>query len=408
MAQQDNIRREWLEKDYYKQLGVKKSDDAKTIKSAYRKLARELHPDANPDNKKAEDRFKAVSEAYDVVGDEKQRKAYDEARELYGTGGIGGAFRGAGRGRGGGTGGGRGPSHSSADFGDMFGAGAGGGADQGGFSDLFGGLFNRGGGAAGGGSRQQRRGSDIESEVTLGFRDALHGVTLPLRLASDGSCQVCFGTGARPGTSPKVCPTCQGTGAHIRNQGGFAFSEPCESCQGRGVVIEDPCPNCHGSGQATNTRTITARIPGGVKDGQRIRLKGKGSPGSNGGPNGDLYIVVHVTKDAVFGRDGNNVTLSLPVAFDEAALGANVKVPTPDGATVTLRLPPGTANGKTFRVKGKGAQPSGKPAGDLLATVYIQVPSELNDEARKAVEDLRESRGDTDPRAELMSKVGGA
>ncbi len=406
MAQQENIRREWLEKDYYKELGVKKSDDAKTIKSAYRKLARELHPDANPDNKKAEDRFKAVSEAYDVVGDEKQRKAYDEARELYGSGGGipgfgGGGFGG---GRGGRGGGGRGQSYSSADFGDMFGGGAP-GSDQGGFSDLFGGLFNRGGG---GGGRQQRRGSDIESEVTLSFRDALHGVTLPLRLASDGTCQVCFGTGARPGTSPKVCPTCQGTGAHVRNQGGFAFSEPCESCQGRGVVIEDPCPSCHGSGHTTNTRTINSRIPAGVKDGQRIRLKGKGSPGSNGGPNGDLYIVVNVTKDQVFGRDGNNVTLSLPVAFDEAALGANVKVPTPDGSTVTLKLPPGTANGKTFRVKGKGAQPSGKTPGDLLATVAIQVPSELTEAAQKAVEDLRAARGEVDPRSELMKNAGGA
>lgn len=400
MAQQENIRREWLEKDYYKELGVKKSDDAKTIKSAYRKLARKLHPDANPDNKKAEDRFKAVSEAYDVVGDEKQRTAYDEARELYGSGGMPGGFGGGGGGRGG-----RGQSYRSTDFGDMFG---GGGPDQGGFSDVFGGLFNRGGGAGGGGNRQQRRGSDIESEVTLGFRDALHGVTLPLRLASDGACQVCFGTGARPGTSPKVCPTCQGTGAHVRNQGGFAFSEPCESCRGRGMVIEDPCPSCHGSGHATNTRTIHARIPAGVKDSQRIRLKGKGSPGSNGGPNGDLYIVVNVTKDPVFGRDGNNVTLGLPVAFDEAALGANVKVPTPDGATVTLKLPPGTANGKTFRVKGKGAHPNGKTPGDLLATVQIEVPSELSDEARKAVEELRDARGETDPRAELISKAAGA
>ena len=404
MAQQDNIRREWLEKDYYKELGVKKTDDAKTIKSAYRKLARELHPDANPDNKKAEDRFKAVSEAYDVVGDEKQRKAYDEARELYGSGGgmPGGFGGGFGGGRGGG-GRGRTQNFSSADFGDMFG----GGADNPGFSDLFGGLFNRGGSGGGGGSRQQRRGSDIESEVTLSFRDALHGVTLPLRLATEGSCQTCFGTGARPGTSPKVCATCQGTGAHVRNQGGFAFSEPCETCQGRGVTIDDPCPTCHGSGQSTNSRTIHARIPAGVRDGQRIRLKGKGSPGSNGGPNGDLYIVVNVTRDPVFGRDGNNVTLTLPIAFDEAALGGNVRVPTPDGATVTLKLPAGTANGKTFRVKGKGAQPKNKTPGDLLATVNVVVPSVLDDAQKSAIEALKEARGDHDPRAELMRKVSG-
>ena len=163
-----------------------------------------------------------------------------------------------------------------------------------------------------------------------------------------------------PGTNPKVCPTCQGSGARVRNQGGFAFSEPCDECHGRGVVIEDPCPTCYGTGQATSSHTIHARIPAGVKDGQRIRLSGKGSPGSNSGPNGDLYILVHVDKHPVFGRDGNNVTVRLPVAFDEVALGANIKVPTPDGNTVTLKLPPGTSNGRTFRVKGKGAHPKGK------------------------------------------------
>ncbi len=400
---QEHIRREWLEKDYYKALGVSKNAKAEDIKKSYRKLARELHPDANPDNKKAEERFKEVSEAYDVLGDTEQRKKYDEARELYGSGGRFGGF-------GGGGGGGRnqrsgGNARSQADFGDMFGANQPAG---GGFSDVFGGLFNRGGAGGGGGARQPRRGSDIESEVTLGFNDALHGVTLPLRLASQGICTSCGGSGARPGTAPKACPACQGSGARIHNQGGFAFSEPCDRCHGHGLSIDDPCPTCHGTGQATSTHTIHARIPAGVKDGQRIRLKGKGGPGTNSGPAGDLYIVVNVSKHPVFGRDGNNVTINLPVAFDEAALGANVRVPTPDGSTVTLKLPQGTSNGRKFRVKGKGAHPKGKAPGDLLVTVTVEVPAELSDDARVAIESLRTARGSYDPRAELINKVAGA
>ena len=396
---QENIRREWLEKDYYKALGVSKNADAPSIKKAYRKLARELHPDANPDNTKAEARFKEVSEAYDVLGDAEQRKNYDEARELYGSGGRFGGFGGGGSRGGRGSGG----QYSQADFGDMFG----GGQPAGGSSDVFSGLSNRGGAGAAG-ARQPRRGSDIESEVTLGFNDALDGVTLPLRLSSDGICTSCGGSGARPGTAPKACPACQGSGSRVHNQGGFAFSEPCDQCHGRGLFIEDPCPTCHGTGQAVSTRTINARIPAGVKDGQRIRLKGKGSPGTNGGPAGDLYILVHVEKHPVFGRDGNNVTINLPVAFDEAALGANVRVPTPDGNTVTLKLPQGTSNGRKFRVKGKGAQPAGKPSGDLLVTVVVEVPAEISPEERAALEALREARAGYDPREELIKKVGGA
>ena len=395
---QENIRREWLEKDYYKALGVPKDAKAADIKKAYRKLARELHPDANPDNKKAEERFKEVSEAYDVLGDAEQRKNYDEARELYGSGGRFGGMPGFGGGRGGPQSG----TYTTADFGDLFGGG--GQPGGGGFSDVFSGLFNRGGGA---GARQPRRGSDIESEVTLGFNDALHGVTLPLRLSTDGVCTTCGGSGARPGSNPKTCPSCQGSGARVHNQGGFAFSEPCQECHGRGILIDDPCPTCYGSGQATSSHTIHARIPAGVKDGQRIRLKGKGSPGTNGGPSGDLYILVHVDKHAVFGRDGNNVTVTLPVAYDEAALGANVKVPTPDGSTVTLKIPQGTSNGRKFRVKGKGAHPKGKTPGDLIVTVTVDVPPELSEDARAAVEALRAARGSHDPRAELIRKAGG-
>lgn len=392
MADQE-IRKEWLEKDYYKALGVPKSADAATIKKAYRKLARELHPDANPGDAKAEARFKDVTEAYDVVGDAETRKNYDEARKLYGSGG-GPRFGGGQRGRGPGGGG-----NSSADFSDLFSQG---GAGSGGFSDVFSGLFNRGGPPR---THQPQRGGDVESEVTLGFGDALHGVTLPLRLSSEESCRSCAGLGARPGSNPKACPTCQGTGATVRNQGGFAFSEPCRSCHGRGILIEDPCPVCRGTGQALSTRTVHARIPAGVRDGQRIRLKGKGNAGEYGGAAGDLFILIHVTPDPVFGRDGSNVTVNLPVAFDEAALGANVVVPTPDGSTVTLKMPPGTSNGRTFRVKGKGVQPANKEPGDLLVTVAVAVPTRLSEDEQAAIEALRAARGDHDPRAELMSKL---
>lgn len=397
----EGIRREWLDKDYYKSLGVSKKAEAAEIKKAYRKLARELHPDANPDNKKAEDRFKEVTEAYDVLGDAETRRKYDEAREMYGGSGTGGFGRG-GFGRGGRQPSGGAQTFDASDFGDLFGQG-GAGAGGGGFGDVLGGLFNRGGR-----NRSPRRGSDIESEVTMGFRDALHGVTLPLRLSTEGSCQTCGGSGSRPGTAPKVCPACQGAGAVVHNQGGFAFSEPCETCRGRGVIIDDPCPTCHGTGHGTSSRTIHARIPAGVRDGQKIKLKGKGSPGENGAPNGDLYIVVHVTADQVFGRDGMNVTLSVPIAFDEAALGANVKVPTPDGSSVTLKIPAGTSNGRKFRVKDKGAHPHSGKHGDLIVTVQVAVPSALGDEARAAVEALREARGSEDPRAELFAKVGDA
>lgn len=387
----NDIKREWLEKDYYKTLGVSKDAEAAAIKKTYRKLARELHPDANPDDKKAEERFKEVSEAYDVLGDAKTRKQYDEVREMVGSGGFRNPFGGSrgGRSRAGGF--------AADDFSDAFGN-SGQGAS---FSDLFGGLFNRGGGT------QPRRGQDIESEVTLSFNDALHGVTLPLRLQTEGACQTCRGTGARPGSNPKQCPLCNGSGAVVHNQGGFAFSEPCPECQGQGIIVDDPCPSCYGTGQGTSTRTINARIPAGVNDGQKIRLKGKGGPGTSGGPAGDLLIVVHVASHPIFGRDGNNVTLTLPIAFDEAALGANVKVPTPTGSTVTLKLPPGTSNGRTFRVKGKGAHPQNKTPGDLLVTVTIAVPKEMDPQATSAVEALREARGSFDPRAELLSKAGG-
>jgi molecular chaperone DnaJ len=387
------MNKDWLEKDFYKVLGVDKGAAADEIKKKYRKLARELHPDKNPGDAKAEERFKEVSEAYDVLSDDKKRAEYDEARTLFASGG---GFGGGGYGGPGGFGGG-----TTYDFGDVF------GADEGGLGDILGNIFSRG---RGGGRRPQapRRGQDVESEITLGFTDALDGATIPLRLASDAACDSCKGTGARAGTVPRVCPSCQGSGQTTRNAGGFAFAEPCTACAGRGLIVDDPCPSCRGSGRGVSTRTVQARIPAGVKDGARIRLKGKGAPGERGGPNGDLYVVVHVTPHPVFARKGDNLTVTVPVTFAEAALGGQVAVPVTGGGTVTLKIPAGTANGRTFRVRGKGVTRKDGTRGDLLATVDVQVPSGLTDEAREALERFVEASGVEDPRKDLLEAAKGA
>jgi molecular chaperone DnaJ len=382
--------RDYLEKDYYAALGVPKDASAADIKKAYRKLARENHPDKNTGDTKAEDKFKEVSEAYSVLSDDKRRKEYDEARSLFGAGGAG-RFRPPGSG---------GPGNVQFDFGDLFGGAAGGG----GLGDVLGGLF----GQRAGRTSQARRGADVESTVTLPFDEAVQGVTVPLRMSSEQPCPTCHGTGGRGGSMPHPCPVCQGTGQTSRNAGGFAFAEPCRECRGRGMVVDDPCPDCGGSGRAMGTRSITVRIPAGVKDGQRIRLKGKGAPGERGGPAGDLFVTVTVTPHRLFGRTGDNLTLTVPVSFAEAALGGEVKVPTLGGAPVTLRIPAGTTNGRTFRVKGKGVRRkdgSGSAMGDLLVTVEVAVPTKLSGKARQAVEAFRDATADDDPRAGLL---GGA
>ena len=384
--------KDYLEKDYYKALGVAKDASPQDIKKAYRKLARELHPDKNPGDAKAEARFKEVSEAYDVLSDDKRRREYDEARSLFGAGG----FRPGGPGGAGGT----------FDFGDLF-SGAGNRAG-GGIGDLFGGLFGGGGrGTARRGSTAPARGSDVETEVTLDFEEAVAGVTVPLQLASPGTCRNCGGSGARPGTMPRTCPACHGVGLITRNQGAFAFSEPCRECRGTGQVVDDPCPDCHGTGVTTQTRTITVRIPAGVADGQRIRLGGKGAPGLRGGPAGDLYVRVHVRQHELFGRKGNDLILALPLTFPEAALGTTVRVPTLD-RPVTLKIPAGTASGRTFRVRGKGVPRRAGGAGDLLVTVDVAVPRALGAEAREALEKYATAQPD-DPRPQITRRViGGA
>ena len=386
--------KDYLEKDFYKILGVAKDAPADEIKKSYRKLARKHHPDTNKGDSGSEDRFKEISEAYDVLSDDTKRREYDEARALFGSGGM--RF-----GTGGGAGGGMpgaGAGATSFDLSDLFGnAGAGGG-----LGDVLGGFFgNR---RPGGPSPQAaRRGSDIESEVTLSFHEAVDGVTMPLRLTSEDVCSGCRGTGAKAGTSPRVCPACQGTGQTSRNAGGFAFAEPCRDCRGRGLVVDDPCPVCGGSGRGQSTRTISARIPAGVRDRQRIRLKGKGTAGERGGPSGDLFILVHVTPHPLFGRKGDNITLTVPISYPEAALGAEVKVPTLDGQSVTLRIPAGTSNGRTFRVRGKGGARKDGTRGDQLVTVEVAVPQRLSDEARAALEAYRAATSTDDPRAGLSA-----
>ncbi|HUP99803.1 MAG TPA: molecular chaperone DnaJ [Aeromicrobium sp.] len=382
---------DWAEKDFYKILGVSKSASQADIKKAYRKLARDNHPDSNPGNKAAEDRFKDISEAYSVLSNDKKRKEYDEQRTLFGQfgsrmgGGFGPGFGGGGFQPGGGFGGAEG-----AEF-DL--------------GDLLGGIF----GGRGRGNRRQpqgRRGDDIETEASITFEQSVEGATLPLRMTSDEACTTCHGTGAKPGTVPKVCDKCQGSGMVTGTSGGvFAMTEPCDKCRGRGMVVEHPCLTCHGSGRAPSSRTLQVRVPAGVRDGQRIRLKGKGGRGEGGAPDGDLYLVVHVAKHPVFGRRGENLTVTVPVAFDEAALGAEIEVPTLDGPPVKIRIPAGTPSGRTLRARGKGAPTKSGGRGDLLVTVDVQVPKDLDETTRAAVETLRAARDGVDPRAKLFKEA---
>lgn len=369
--------REYLEKDFYKVLGVPKDASAADIKKAYRKLAQKLHPDANPGDKTAEERFKEVGRAYGVLSDPKKRAEYDEARRLLGAGAFGGGFPGGG-----------------------FPGGFPGGTrvrveDLGGLGDLFGNLF--GGGR---GQTAARRGRDVESEVTLGFEEAVRGATIPLQLRGPAPCHTCHGSGAKPGTLPRPCPTCNGRGTVTRDQGLFGLSSPCPTCQGRGSVIDDPCPTCKGRGSEIRTRELRVRIPVGVSDGATIRLKSQGEPGQAGAPAGDLIVKVHVSPHPLFGRSGQDLTITVPVTFAEAALGTELKVPTLDGP-ITLKVPPGTQNGRTFRVRSRGVPGAGrKHAGDLLVSLEVAVPEKLS---RKERELLREfaSLSEISPRTHL-------
>ncbi|QKT08597.1 molecular chaperone DnaJ [Gordonia sp. X0973] len=375
--------REWLEKDFYSELGVSSDATANEIRKAYRKLANELHPDKNPGDAAAEERFKRVSEANSVLSDPEKKKEYDETRAMF----AGGRFRG-GNGFPGGFNGGGGTTYTTGgDFNldDLFGGGADAG---GGLGDILGGMFGGGGGGRSTGrgtASRPRRGQDLEAETTLSFRDAAKGTTVSMRVTSPSPCTTCHGSGAKPGTSPRMCPRCNGSGFVSRNQGAFGFSEPCRDCQGTGSIIEDPCPDCGGNGVQVRARNINVRIPVGVEDGQRIRLAGQGEAGMRGAPSGDLFVTVHVTGDKLFTRSGNDLKVELPVSFSELVLGATVSVPTLDGS-VGVKIPPNTADGRTLRVRGRGVPKRAGGSGDLLVTVKVAVPTSLDE---KATEELK-------------------
>ncbi|KAA1421600.1 molecular chaperone DnaJ [Nocardioides humilatus] len=389
----NGIRSDWATKDFYAVLGVGKSASADEIKKAYRKLARANHPDAvkdAPDAAAKHEKFKQVAEAYDVIGDADKRKKYDQAREMFASGR---GFPAGGAGYSG-----------TVNLEDLLrerGAGGGGG----GFGDLFGDFLGFGAGQRRSQPRAAR-GTDLETTATIGFGEALEGVTVSLRIAADAACGTCSGTGGKPGTSPHRCQTCEGTGFVVASVGGaFSMNETCPACGGRQLVYDEACPTCHGSGRSRSARTIQAKLPAGVKDGQRIRLRGKGAPGERGGPAGDLYVAIKVTPDRVFGRKGEDLTIDVPVSFAEAALGAQVRVPTLGGAAVTLKIPAGTPNGRTFRVRGKGVPRKDGGNGDLLATVEVQVPAHLNDEARAALEAYAAATADAPLRAGLFEQT---
>jgi molecular chaperone DnaJ len=366
--------REWFEKDYYKILGVPETATPRDITRAYRKLAKQYHPDNNPGDGQAETRFKEVSAAYDVLGEADKRKEYDEVRRL---GPVGGMFRGGGTGAGA-----EGATFTNIRVDDL--------------TDLFGGLFGRGRGR--GRRAGPQRGADIEAELHLSFVDAINGVTTTVNVTSDAACATCGGTGAAPGTSPVICSVCGGRGVLDEDQGLFSFSQPCRACGGTGMRIETPCPTCKGSGVEHRPRQVKVRVPPGVADGQRIRLKARGGVGFNGGPSGDLYVVVHVAPHELFGRKGKDLTLTVPITFAEAALGATVTVPTLE-APVSVKIPAGTRSGRTFRVRGRGA-PSGSSRGDLLVTVEVAVPQTLSDAERQAIEKLAAAATES-PRSHL-------
>lgn len=339
----------------YEVLEVPKTASDDEIKKAYRKLARRYHPDRNPDDTAAEEKFKEIQSAYDVLSDPEKRQAYDTFGTTDGRG-----FPGPGGG---------GVRFEDFSFGDL--------------GDLLGGMFGRGGSTS---ARQPIRGDDLETHVRISFEDSLGGAQVRVPVEVDAVCSVCHGTGAEPGTSPIVCPTCGGRGVVSEAQGLFAFSQPCPRCHGNGTIVETPCRRCHGIGRERVTKRYAVKIPAGSKSGTRIRLKGKGEPGRNGGPPGDLYVVVDVDSSPLYERRGSDLVLEVPVTFTEAALGATIQIPTPDGP-VALKVPTGTESGKLLRVKGRGVPHlKGSGRGDLLARVKVTVPKKLSKAEREALE----------------------
>jgi molecular chaperone DnaJ len=361
-------------RDFYEVLGVSKSASQDEIKKAYRELARKWHPDRNPDDTDAEERFKEIQQAYDTLSDEEKRKQYD----------AGGRFAGFGAG-------------------GFPGGGGAGGFPGGGFASDVGNIFStffRGRGQQG---PREQRGRDLESEVRLSFDQAMHGTQIAVSVPTTGECPTCHGSGARPGTSPRTCPRCEGTGIDAQSQGLFSISQPCPECGGQGEIIDDPCPTCHGSGVTEETKRYRVNIPAGVHDGSRIRLSGKGEAGYRGGPSGDLYVTTRVAPSPVFTqRADGNLEVDLPVSVTEAIQGGEIEVPTLNG-TKTIRIPSGTQHGSVQRLRGEGPpRTKGAGRGDIHYRIRVDVPKELTDEQREAVEKLAESLNGRDPRASLL------
>jgi molecular chaperone DnaJ len=366
--------------DYYKILGVGKNASDEEIKKAYRKLARQYHPDRNPGDKQAEERFKEISQAHDVLADAEKRKAYDR-----GTGPFGGFAN---------AGGGFDPGSFAGSFGDIF-------------SNIFGGAggTTRPRGSGGARSQTQMRGRDVETEVSLTFDQAMNGTQVSLSIPTSQPCPTCRGTGAKPGTAPKVCPVCEGRGVESESQGIFSISQPCSNCHGTGTVIEDPCPTCGGSGAQRSMRRFRANLPAGVRNGSRVRLAGKGEPGARGGEPGDLYVITRVQESPVFKRTGDNLEVEVPLTIPEAVGGAVVEVPTLKGSK-RLRVAPGTKHGTVQRIRGEGPpRLSGKGRGDIHYRFVIDVPANLSPEQREAVDQLSKVMNGN-PRAGLFAESG--
>jgi molecular chaperone DnaJ len=361
-------------RDFYEVLGVSKKASADEIKKAYRKLARDYHPDRNPDDPTAEERFKEVQEAYDTLSDPGKRKQYD----------AGGMFSGFG-GRGFGGGGGGGGGGFTADLGDIFST-----------------LFNRGGGPG----HQEIRGRDLETEVSLSFDQAMHGAEVAVTVPKQAACSTCGGSGARPGTAPVTCPRCNGRGIDSESQGFFSISQPCPQCGGRGEVIDSPCESCGGSGRTLQRKRYRVNVPPGVRDGSRIRVAGKGEDGPLGGPPGDLYVVTRVAPSPVFAqRADGNLEVTVPITIAEAIQGATVEVPTLTG-TKRIRVPAGTKHGTVQRLRGEGPpRPGGRGRSDIHYRLEIEVPSELSDEQRRALDEFARAMNDHDPRARLLGNA---
>jgi molecular chaperone DnaJ len=373
-------------KDLYKVLEVSKGASQDEIRRSYRRLARKYHPDANPGDEGAEERFKGIQQAYEILSNPEKRREYDEGpRQFFGAGNAAG-----------------GRTASGADFQNF--------SD---LSDLFGGFGNLGdvfGQATTGahGRRPSPKGEDVTVSVKLKFNDALEGVTTRVGVPVEEACGDCGGSGAAPGTSPRTCPQCGGRGTQSRDQGVFALSTSCTRCGGRGSIVETPCPRCRGNGKTRGVKQVKVRIPAGARDGMKVKVPGRGGAGGGGGPAGDLFVVTRVEEHPVFKRKGDDFVVTVPVSFVEAALGAEIEAPKPGGGTVRLRIPAGTQSGKQFKVRGAGAprtRRGGSESGDLIVRVGVVVPKKLRRREREILEALAEER-DEDVRAELFRRVG--